>query len=530
MRTDKRLIILAGLALVACLVGGCSVMASQTTDGVWLAGDFHTHTRLTDGDHLQEMIVSNAVDRYGLEFLANSEPGGASSSDPNGVLWDDPARESTPTLLGDAAYQYDESGVAQRAMWRWQSLRDYSWPLLFGGTDGDGVTWSGLQHTYRAVLIQGLEWNVPGHAQASVGLIGQPDGEALSAFEYRFDAQDHDTSRSAELTKQNATHADAVAALAHLQEQFSSSSYVLLNQPSRSLAYDAASIRDLHNAAPDVLLGIEGLPGHQKAAQRGGYDAVFSIGEGSSQIDEERTAQARTYGGADIALARVGGLMDSLWGEGRHIWVVASSAFCNTHEDFWPGEYAKTYIQAPAMTAQGVLNGLRSGNVFVVHGDLITELEFDVATSSGKAGMGSTLQVAVGEDVTVTIRFRGPALDYTGYRPVVDHIDLIVGEVTGLQNPGEPGYAAATNPSAHVLATFTEQDWSASRGYTQISYTLHDVQHALYLRLRGTNLGLNVPNETLDGNPLSDDLIPNDAAAARADLWFYSNPIFISVR
>lgn len=64
-----------------------------------------------------------------------------------------------------------------------------------------------------------------------------------------------------------------------------------------------------------------------------------------------------------------------------------------------------------------------------------------------------------------------------------------------------------------------------------------------YLRLRGTNIPAGTPNETdPDGNPLFDSLAGNipcpdcpdhtDGVVdydveAWADLWFYSNPIFI---
>ncbi len=41
-----------------------------------------------------------------------------------------------------------------------------------------------------------------------------------------------------------------------------------------------------------------------------------------------------------------------------------------------------------------------------------------------------------------------------------------------------------------------------------------------------------VENQTdKDGNPLNGDLVgPNDKAKAWAELWFYSNPIFISAK
>ena len=59
-----------------------------------------------------------------------------------------------------------------------------------------------------------------------------------------------------------------------------------------------------------------------------------------------------------------------------------------------------------------------------------------------------------------------------------------------------------------------------------------------YLRLRGTNLGVDVAGETSRGEPLPDakiTLADNqarfDAIDARnyGDLWFYSNPVFVTV-
>ena len=53
----------------------------------------------------------------------------------------------------------------------------------------------------------------------------------------------------------------------------------------------------------------------------------------------------------------------------------------------------------------------------------------------------------------------------------------------------------------------------------------------MYFRLRGTNWALNTPLQTdTNGNPLLDMLEgTNDASKALADLWFYSNPIFVAV-
>jgi len=51
----------------------------------------------------------------------------------------------------------------------------------------------------------------------------------------------------------------------------------------------------------------------------------------------------------------------------------------------------------------------------------------------------------------------------------------------------------------------------------------------MYFRLRGTNHALDTPHQTdACGNPLADAKGENNAAKAFEDLWFYSNPIFVT--
>jgi hypothetical protein len=498
--------------------------------GAWLAGDFHHHTFLTDGRRSEADILEHGFRQYGLDWMANSEHGGISGRDPQGALWDDPTLAGKVNLLGDAAV-YDKT---HPGMWRWQSLRDFSWPLLFGGVDGSGVNQPGLQTLYPdKLLIQGLEWNVPGYEHASVAILNQPDGIAISDFEYSFDAADRDASRF-NLPKRNQTHADALAAVRYLAENFSGNSYVVINHPSRLQTYSAANLRDMIDSAPEVVLGLEGMPGHQKSPVRGDYNARFYANADQKDLDQAKTDRARTYGGADYMLAQVGGLMDSLWGEGRRFWVFVNSDFHNDAEnaDFWPGEYSKTYIYAPESTQTGILEGMRSGNVFIVNGDLIDGLDFSVADGGEVRGMGGELPVQAGNDVTVTIRFKSPPRNNHGDAPQVDHVDLIAGDLGNEFAPGEAGYQMETNPSTHILATFTRQDWKVDdQGWSTVTLILPQLQKSVYLRLRGTNLGENVPDQTQDGNPLADDRIgANNADQAYADLWFYSNPIFIRVQ
>nr|WP_298725985.1 hypothetical protein [uncultured Steroidobacter sp.] len=140
--------------------------------------------------------------------------------------------------------------------------------------------------------------------------------------------------------------------------------------------------------------------------------------------------------------------------------------------------------------------------------------------------------------------------------------------------------AGAKNTTAGILKTFGEGTWTSEGEYKVASFRLSKVKNSQYLRLRGTNLPPSTPYETdADGNPLADiftnasdpsklripcttrmttaipantvytgdsiDGCPDHMArypavtgqqyvsydvAAWADLWFYSNPIFIEVK
>ncbi|MBA4176226.1 MAG: hypothetical protein C0505_06665 [Leptothrix sp. (in: Bacteria)] len=145
--------------------------------------------------------------------------------------------------------------------------------------------------------------------------------------------------------------------------------------------------------------------------------------------------------------------------------------------------------------------------------------------------------------------------------------------------------AAAKNTSAKVLRTFNGSTWTSSgNGLLKMSFRIPAVTASQYVRLRGSNLPASVPYETdANGNPLR-DLETNSAAvnattstsgdgypenfflkipcktvgttefngcpshlptktdgsytgkfsaldvAAWADLWFYSNPIYVEVQ
>jgi hypothetical protein len=509
--------ILPSLSTATATISETAFPSPTAPAGRYFSGDIHTHSWLSDGKHSLAEIVANAFHQYGLDYLANSDHGGVFPRHPDGLFWDDSMLPPV-TLLGESSLitikAPDGQKTTHAGMWRWQSLRDFSWPLLFGGQNGYNVNENGLQAQYSGhTLIQGLEWNMPAFDHAGVGIINQKDGSAISDFEYQFDANDTDTSRK-DLHKQNTSRADTLKGIKYLASHYDKNAYVVINHPSRTPDYSISAIRDLIDAAPQTVIGLEGFPGHQKSPARGDY-----------------FKPASTYGGADVMLAQVGGVMDALWGEGRHFWVLDDSDFhsASDNADFWPGEYAKTYTFANSLSASDLLDGMRSGNMFLVQGDLINALDFEAKTDSTSVGMGSSLAAAPGSTIHVVIRFQSPKQNNHGDPVRVDHIDLIGGDIHPKAEAGSKAYQAANNPSTRVIKTFSAADWSVENGWNTLNFTF-TAGRSGYLRLRGSNMGLNEKNQTQDGNPLMDDLVgKNNAAQAWDDLWFYSNPIFITV-
>jgi hypothetical protein len=533
-----RLVWSVSLALVVASLLGIQTFAQKEKEreserhqkAGWVAGDFHQHTTYTDGSNSFKTVMDKN-NQFGLDWWANSEHGGAFATDARGPLataepynvnggyaWTDATRYPLNPILPVTV-------PALTKMWRWQSIRDYSFDDVLDA-----------RALYQKPILQSYEWNVPGHEHCSLGLItGQfrwfPTAEAIAQFEYLFDANDKDVDGGLVqgwtgkiLTND---HAKAVAAVAWLQANYRNSSYAVFAHPERKGpaskgGYDINHFRDLNNAAPDVAFGFESMPGHQKEPGRGGY----GLG-----------AYGGTFGGVGVYAATVGGLWDAMLGEGRHWWLFASSDFHNTEGDFWPGEYQKTYtFVSDKRDPRAIIDGLRSGNSFVVMGDLIEALEFSAQYGSEKATMGETLPVerkrGTGNTVKITIKFKSPTVNNNGDRVVVDHVDLIAGEVTGKVRPGTPGYTVATNPTTGVIKTLNRDDFRIDRDGYFVAHVFLRLDRDMYFRLRGTNVAPGTENETDGlGNPLADSLMgPNTPAKAWADLWFYSNPIFVNLK
>lgn len=379
------------------------------------------------------------------------------------------------------------------------------------------------------------------------------------------------------------------------------------------------------------------MPGHQAAPNRGEYGPLSNW----SSTGFANSVGGGTYGGTGIYAAQIGGVWDALLGEGRNWWFFTSSDYHNrgafgpdqreSTQDFQPGEYQKTHVMVrrgqDSLRAEGIIDGLRSGNAWGVSGDLIDRLAFVVCTRhpalpmagfkalvekaasnavakgaevrmDGCATMGEKLVVRPGAELMVAVAvrdpqgtnnspytFANPSLKQVGITqplnaPVLDHIDLIGGDVTGMVAPTAANYTGtvvanvstglltpnnntggARNDSTRIKKVFNASNWTAlADGVRVMSWRVPAVANSQYFRLRGTNLPPATPNETdADGNPILDFKVsPNDQAvagtvpctdaacpshlrtvggvkyssfdvAAWSDLWFYSNPVFVQV-
>ena len=495
-----------------------------------------------------------------------------------------------------------------RAMWKWQEIQEFIYPVL-----------EQESRARNKPIFVGLEQVVPGHEHTSTAIIdgqlpatGAGNANAMAQFEYCFDRADADRSRgntTGTTTGNNwdctvtgsannslldaaakkiivasgtgsgtAGHVKTVEGVKWMGANFSKTSYYVpahleragAFNPDGNNGFNIEHLRNFNNAAPTVAFGFESQPGHQADPARGSY-STGAVGGG-------------TFGGTGHYAATIGGVWDALLGEGRNWFFFASSDYHNrgmfgpdqreSTADFFPGEYTKDYVMARTgsakLSTQAIVDGLRSGNSYVVNGDLIDQLTFAVCTTNpgivrsaaakalnvavaaaaakfsdvninGCATMGEKLVVRPGTDVIVSIvvrdpqgknnspyGFPNPSLKQIGItqpvnQPVLDHIDVIGGKITsGYISPtdtanyaGTIDKAAAKNPTAALAKTFNGSNWTAAAdGTRSMSYRIPAVVASQYIRLRGTNLPASTPFETDSaGNPLLDFIAnPSDTS------------------
>lgn len=609
--SNARTYLLCGASASALLLAMNGTAAAQPASQAprYAAGDFHNHTTCTDGAVSTKTMISASIEQFGLEWLVDAGHGGTSVRD---CRLDDPAVNAAVSRdnylyadrIPDSAFRGDRvtaqrDGRTVRAMWRWQNIQEFNYP----------ITIEERGRLERNIFI-GLEQIVPGHEHSSTTIIngqaprrgpGIGNATAISQFEYLFDRADNDMSEgggqgwAGKISNSglvgNAAHAKSVEGVRWMQTNYPLTSYNIPAHLERAgifsltgnAGYNIEHLRDWNNAGPTVSFGFESQPGHQAEEGRGSY------GTGA--------AGGGTYGGTGVYAAKVGGVWDGLLGEGRNWFFFASSDWHSrgsfspfvreTDSDFYPGENQKQYIPSAAIaTQQGIVDALRAGDAYSVQADLISnDTLFEVCVTgqctTQRAGMGRTLVVPSGASVTVTLAFTQPtAPNFSPYsfnnplltpvgiaqplnRPIVDHVDIIRGDVTGVIPPGAPGYAfpagttAASvanyvaNPSAQVVATFNNATWTAAGQRRTMTYTIPSVTAPTYVRARGTNIPPGTPFVTdAAGNPLLDFTTSANAPCADpacpphmpitggvrrvsndvrgwANVWFYTNPIFI---
>jgi hypothetical protein len=500
--------------------------------GRWIAGDLHTHTTQspdTDVSQTLDKVLAKGFATYGLDWMAVSDHLRLSARDDKGAAL--PA--SIPLSVGVERYQIPRLQALQAS-----------------GTYADKL------------IFSGFEWDMPTHDHIGIGLFEGGDKLASSVkgmkeFEYLFTNRDAALFDAADVAAWKAKYGDtryytsaddALRAIGWLKDNYPDTSYAVVNHPSRNKgSYTVEDFRRFNDAAPNIVFAIKGMVGNQMEPDRGGYTAAYT----------PENAALRTYGGVDYVVAKVGGVWDALLGEGRRVWNLTDS---DTHfkivggnsSGYFPGEYAKNYVfnagkGVPA--AKDLLQGLRSGKMFSAYGDLVNALDFNLASNDDRKEMGGELKVAAGDKVTITIRFKSPAKNNyekpvdsgtaANVKPAVDHVDLIVGDVGAKAAPGSAAYAVATNTSTRVVKRFTSADWKVDAdGYFSVTYETTAGKNQYY-RLRGTNLGVDVAGLTQGGEPLADQRTSTADNTARFNdindrnyrsLWFYSNPVFVTLR
>ncbi len=479
MRMFSRYISTALAAALILAAGAGSAGAQPTDDGPhWLAGDHHIHSR------------------FSVDLDESTEP-------------------PTPIIGGEPYPTPMNAVMARHFGLDWMVTTDH------GDPNHSKIN---LEHAYPELLqsrdvvpdiiqFYGMELDTPGADHSSL-IIPHSDHEHTMLYDLesryaKHDAWPRDESRY--------TEERMLEALQYMKG-LTLLPVVIANHPSRSATGlgvygqdQPAELRNWNDTAPRVAVGMEGSPGHQaKAVNRDG--SIDPEGWRGSYDDYP------TMGGFDQMTARLGGFWDSMLGEGRRWWVTASSdSHVNWREgggDFWPGEFNKTYVYSEK-NYDAILDALRNGRVFVTAGDLISELYVTAEAGGEEASIGGSLQPSGSADVKVTIRVRDPSgTNHHGENPSVARVDLIAGEITGrLEDPTQD-----TNPTTRVVKRFTERDWTKKGEFLTMTYTLEDVHHSSYLRVRGTNTDALEP----EIDPQGED--------PWSDLWFYANPIFIELQ
>jgi hypothetical protein len=519
----------AGLAGASTVLGGTPAAAERRVPRggyLWLAGDHHLHSQYSNDAMYPVATQVRRAATQGLSWLAITDHGNVPF-----------ATHSIPPLTADIA-------AARR-------------------TYGEDV-----------LVFTGLEWNIPAGEHTTLMLApGRDEAGLLQEFVTRYDARVNGTRDGTP-----ANEAIALEALAFLKNAVArrriDDALVLPNHPSRLGINSPQETRNWRDAAPHIVIGMEGAPGHQAAGLpapgmargRGLYDSA----PGTWSFPGYPPESYRTWGGFDWTTATVGGLWDSMLAEGKPWWITTTSdghqgcgdwvrnpvdplnqtgydnipydsagnTFNTTgrfpdpvnagrpiteYSSFPPGTYNKTWVGATGYSHREVMQAMRAGRMWVCLGDLIAGLDLRLRPrGSHRPGvpMGGTLKARRGDVVEVVIRIDlADRANFAGLEPVLARVDLILGKVTG---------PAADRSTLHTPHTAVVRSWDVHErtGTIELVHRV-TVDGPFYVRVRGTDGKRGAPGyhgATVDPAGPAIDVVGQ--TNPWEDLWFYSNPIF----
>ena len=174
--------IVAGSLAAPMVLGGGSHDRHGDQRGKYVTGDFHNHTTCSDGSISMQKLVKKSTDTsdtpWGLDWFVQAGHGG--SGNRNCTLVED-ATLSTPAyphvegqspsttwaasigaaaVKGNAANGTPLSAAANPSMWRWQSIKEYQYPVT-----------EYLSGQRNVPVFMGMESVVAGHEHTSMSVV-----------------------------------------------------------------------------------------------------------------------------------------------------------------------------------------------------------------------------------------------------------------------------------------------------------------------------------------------------------------------